>query len=88
MPGRAGNWGGSYLAIPKMSQHKKEAYDLVQWLTAPEQQAKLFQRIGNFPSSVPAIEKVADTKDPYFSGARSVRSSAAPPSRRRCRSSA
>ncbi len=69
MPGRAGNWGDSYLAIPQMSQHKKEAYDLVQWLTAPEQQAKLFQRIGNFPSSVPAIEKVADTKDPYFSGA-------------------
>lgn len=69
MPGVAGNWGGSYLAIPKAAEHKKEAYDLIAWLTAPEQQAKLFTKIGNFPSSVPAIEKVADTKDPYFSNA-------------------
>ncbi|MFB8086132.1 extracellular solute-binding protein [Streptomyces sp. NPDC055992] len=69
MPGVAGNWGGSYLSIPKAAKHKKEAYELIEWLTAPEQQAKLFNKIGNFPSSVPAIAKVADTKDPYFSGA-------------------
>ncbi|MER6677517.1 extracellular solute-binding protein [Streptomyces sp. NPDC000983] len=69
MPGRAGNWGGAYLSIPKAAQHKKEAYELIEWLTAPEQQAKLFNKIGNFPSSVPAIAAVADTKDPYFSNA-------------------
>ncbi|MER5889522.1 extracellular solute-binding protein [Streptomyces sp. NPDC001941] len=69
MPGRAGNWGGAYLSIPKAAKHKKEAYQLIEWLTAPEQQAKLFTKIGNFPSSVPAIAKVADTKDPYFSNA-------------------
>ncbi|MGW1069531.1 ABC transporter substrate-binding protein [Streptomyces aureus] len=69
LPGRAGNWGGSYLSIPRMSPHKKEAYELIKWLTAPEQQTKLFQKVGNFPSSIPAIEKVADTKDPYFSNA-------------------
>lgn len=69
LPGGAGNWGGSYLTIPRAAKHKKEAYELIQWLTAPEQQAKLFQKQGNFPSSTGAIEKVADAKDPYFSQA-------------------
>lgn len=65
----AGNWGGSYLAIPRAAKHKKEAYELIQWLTAPEQQAKLFTKQGNFPSSTGAIAKVAAAKDPYFSDA-------------------
>ncbi|MGN9790179.1 ABC transporter substrate-binding protein [Streptomyces sp. OZ13] len=69
LPGGAGNWGGSYLSVPRAAKHKKEAYELIQWLTAPEQQAKLFQKQGNFPSSTGAIEKVAGATDPYFSGA-------------------
>jgi cellobiose transport system substrate-binding protein len=69
LPGGAGNWGGSYLSIPRAAKHKKEAYELIQWLTAPEQQAKLFQKQGNFPSATGAIAKVADAKDPYFTNA-------------------
>ncbi|WP_031003796.1 extracellular solute-binding protein [Streptomyces sp. NRRL F-5727] len=69
LPGGAGNWGGSYLAVPRAAQHKKEAYELIKWLTAPEQQAKIFAKQGNFPSSTGAIAEVADTTDPYFSGA-------------------
>ncbi|MCX5394817.1 extracellular solute-binding protein [Streptomyces sp. NBC_00094] len=69
LPGGAGNWGGSYLAVPRAAQHKKEAYELVAWLTAPEQQVRLFEKQGNFPSSTGAIEKVAAAKDPYFSNA-------------------
>ncbi|GAA2459253.1 MULTISPECIES: ABC transporter substrate-binding protein [Streptomyces] len=69
LPGGAGNWGGSYLSVPRAAKHKKEAYDLIQWLTAPEQQARLFEKQGNFPSSTGAIAKVADATDPYFSGA-------------------
>ncbi|WP_240135536.1 ABC transporter substrate-binding protein [Streptomyces sp. MUM 178J] len=69
LPGGAGNWGGSYLAVPKAAKNKKEAYELVKWLTAPEQQAKLFQKQGNFPSSTGAIDQVADATDPYFNGA-------------------
>ncbi|WP_406065011.1 extracellular solute-binding protein [Streptomyces sp. NBC_01077] len=69
LPGGAGNWGGSYLAVPKAAKHKKEAYELVKWLTAPEQQTKLFQKQGNFPSATGAIEKVAGAKDPFFSDA-------------------
>lgn len=69
LPGGAGNWGGSYLSIPRAAKHKKEAYELIAWLTAPEQQAKLFRKQGNFPSATGAIDQVADAKDPYFSGA-------------------
>ncbi|MFF8835407.1 ABC transporter substrate-binding protein [Streptomyces sp. NPDC015130] len=69
LPGGAGNWGGSYLAVPRAAQHKKEAYELIKWLTAPEQQARLFEKQGNFPSSTGAIEKVAAATDPYFSDA-------------------
>ncbi|MFD4020120.1 ABC transporter substrate-binding protein [Streptomyces sindenensis] len=69
LPGGAGNWGGSYLSIPRAAKHKEEAYKLIEWLTAPEQQAKVFQKQGNFPSSTGAIEKIADAKDAYFSGA-------------------
>ncbi|HET6357254.1 extracellular solute-binding protein [Streptomyces sp.] len=69
LPEGPGNWGGSYLSIPRAAEHKKEAYELIQWLTAPEQQAKLFTKQGNFPSSTGAIAKVAAAKDPYFSDA-------------------
>nr|WSX53545.1 extracellular solute-binding protein [Streptomyces sp. NBC_00974] len=69
LPGGAGNWGGSYLAVPRAAQHKKEAAELVTWLTAAEQQTKLFRKQGNFPSAVKAIGQVSDAKDPYFSDA-------------------
>jgi cellobiose transport system substrate-binding protein len=69
LPGGAGNWGGSYLAIPKGSAHAKEAFALVKWLTAKEQEAKLFTKQGSFPSNLGAISTVKDVKDPYFSDA-------------------
>ncbi|WP_436788720.1 ABC transporter substrate-binding protein [Yinghuangia sp. YIM S10712] len=68
-PGATGNWGGSYLAIPKGAKHPKEAYDLLQWLTAKEQQVKLFEKRGSFPSRTTAISQVAGTTDPYFNNA-------------------
>ncbi|MFK0224951.1 extracellular solute-binding protein [Streptomyces sp. NPDC090303] len=69
LPGGAGNWGGSYLAVPKAARHKKEAYELIKWLTAPEQQTRLFEKQGNFPSATGAIAKVSGAKDAYFSDA-------------------
>jgi cellobiose transport system substrate-binding protein len=70
LPGGAGgNWGGSYLAIPESSQHKTEAAELIAWLTAPEQQAQLFAKVGNFPSTKEGISQVAGTTDPYFNNA-------------------
>ncbi|MGD9530628.1 MAG: extracellular solute-binding protein, partial [Pseudonocardia sp.] len=67
--GKGGNWGGSYLAIPAVSEHKAEAAELIAWLTAPEQQARIFEAVGNFPSRTAAIASVAGATDPYFSGA-------------------
>ncbi len=54
-PGGTGNWGGSYLAVPTVSKHIPQAVDLAKWLTAPEQQVKLFLKQGSFPSSTKAI---------------------------------
>src|SRR5690606_17035261 len=38
VPGGSGNRGGSYLAIPAQTEHARAAYQLAEWLTAPEQQ--------------------------------------------------
>ena len=67
--GQGGNWGGAYLGIPEVSQNKEEAAKLIAWLTAPEQQAKVFNEVGNFPSTTEAIDAVAGTTDPYFNNA-------------------
>jgi len=72
VPGpNAANWGGSYLAIPKNSQHPNEAYELVKWLTAAPQQVTLFKKGGNFPSnSVAAADPaVSGYAEPYFNNA-------------------
>lgn len=70
MPGGAGNWGGSYLTIPKESKHPQEAYDFIQWLVAPEQQLKSFKDMGLFPSAPSVYEapEFKDYKDEYFGG--------------------
>ena len=48
---KSGNWGGSFLTVPKSGKHAKEAAALAAWLTAPAQQAKLFAVQGSFPSA-------------------------------------
>lgn len=70
-PGGTGNWGGSYLAVPKTSKHIAEAVALAEWLTAPAQQVKLFIKQGSFPSSSVAAQdpQVANATDPYFNNA-------------------
>ncbi|GAA1244135.1 extracellular solute-binding protein [Kitasatospora nipponensis] len=64
----AGNWGGSFLAVPSSGAHVAAAEALVAWLTAPEQQAKVFQKVGNIPSNQGAysLPGVADFKNPYI----------------------
>ncbi|MDT9695346.1 ABC transporter substrate-binding protein [Streptomyces sp. P17] len=68
---KGANWGGSFLGVVEKSPVKEEAKKLVAWLTAPEQQAHIFKKIGNIPSSQEALES-ADVKDAtseYFSKA-------------------
>ncbi|PPA71020.1 ABC transporter substrate-binding protein [Jeotgalibacillus proteolyticus] len=70
MPEKAGNWGGSYIAIPKESKHPEEAYEFVEWLVAPERQLQSFNDSGMFPSA-PAVyseESFLNTSDEYFGG--------------------
>lgn len=68
---KGANWGGSFLGVMEKSPVKDEAQKLVGWLTAPEQQAKLFKDIGNFPSSKQALaaSEVSGAKSDYFNGA-------------------
>jgi len=71
IPNGGGNWGGSYLAVPKASKHQKEAYELAKWLTAPEQQVTMWTKQQHFPSSSAAASNpaVAGATDAYFAGA-------------------
>lgn len=71
VPGGAGNWGGSWLTVPKQSAHPREAYALAAWLTAPEQQLRVFTETGNLPS-VPKLyddPAVTSFRNPFFSDA-------------------
>ena len=71
IPGDGGNWGGSYLAIPAASENHEEAYALLEWLTAPEQQITMWTDAQHFPSSSTAAADgaVAAATDEYFSNA-------------------
>jgi cellobiose transport system substrate-binding protein len=68
---KPGNWGGSFLVVPKTGRNKAEAAKLAAWLTAPEQQARLFARRGNFPGAKAAysLPAVAGAVHPYFGDA-------------------
>src|SRR5690625_1697022 len=70
IPEGAGNWGGSFLAIPKESDHPEEAFAFISWLTSPEIQLKSFTNNGLFPSTpwVYDDEEFLATTDEYFSG--------------------
>ncbi|OEV02817.1 extracellular solute-binding protein [Streptomyces oceani] len=65
------NWGGSFLTVPASGPHQEEATKLATWLTAPEQQAKLFAEQASFPSSSAAYElpEVKDATHDYFGDA-------------------
>ncbi|BFV56455.1 extracellular solute-binding protein [Kitasatospora sp. CMC57] len=64
----AGNWGGSFLAVPASGKHVAQAQALAVWLTAPEQQAKVFQKVGNIPANQKAytLPGVTDFTNPYI----------------------
>jgi cellobiose transport system substrate-binding protein len=70
-PGGGGNWGGSYLTVPKQSAHPDQAKALANWLTAPEQQLKAFAAKGTFPSQKEALSspELAGKTDPFFNNA-------------------
>jgi cellobiose transport system substrate-binding protein len=70
-PGTGGNWGGSFLAVPKQSSHQDEAADLVKFLTSPSSLAAIFKQTGNLPSQTALLKSrpVQNFKNPFFSNA-------------------
>ncbi|MEN0642204.1 extracellular solute-binding protein [Alkalicoccobacillus gibsonii] len=71
IPEGSGNMGGSFLTVPKESKHPQEAYDLIEWVLAPEQQLTVFRELGNFPStpSVYDSEELVNFTSEYFNDA-------------------
>lgn len=63
IPGKGGNWGGSYLAVPEQGTHKKEAFELVKYLTGKEGEIAEYKAVGALPSNLQALD------DPAVSGA-------------------
>ncbi|MBL7497283.1 extracellular solute-binding protein [Frankia sp. CNm7] len=71
VPGSGGNWGGSWLVVPSQSKNKDLAAELVDFLTLPENQIKVFKAIGNMPSTVEAINdpSVQSFTEPFLNDA-------------------
>ena len=68
IPGGAGNRGGTWLSVPSQSNHPEEAYALIEWLTAPEQQLRLYEQEGILPATPSVYEEdtFMNTTDPFF----------------------
>jgi cellobiose transport system substrate-binding protein len=71
VPGNGGNWGGSYLAVPKQGKHQAEAIELAKFLTSAKGQIGAFKAKGPLPSSPQALDDpaIASATNPYFSAA-------------------
>ncbi|QSB15346.1 extracellular solute-binding protein [Natronosporangium hydrolyticum] len=71
VPGGAGNMGGAHLTLPAQGDHPEEAYAFIEWLTEPEQQLRVFQETGNFPSTPELYDDPALTEfsKEYFNDA-------------------
>jgi cellobiose transport system substrate-binding protein len=71
VPVSGGSWGGSFLTVPKQSQHQAEAADLVKFLTSPASELYVFKHTGNLPSEIPLLNSkaVQSFRNPFFSNA-------------------
>ncbi|WBB74263.1 extracellular solute-binding protein [Micromonospora sp. WMMD1128] len=71
IPGDGGNWGGSFLAVPKQSKHQAEAIELAKFLTSAKGQIGAFKAKGPLPSSPQALADpaIVDSTNAYFSEA-------------------
>jgi cellobiose transport system substrate-binding protein len=71
IPGGSGNWGGSYLAIPKRAKNAKAAWNYIAEMQSPEGQLDNFLSKGNLPTtpSIYTDPRLLERTDPFFSGA-------------------
>ncbi|MEO3810191.1 extracellular solute-binding protein [Sphaerisporangium sp. B11E5] len=71
IPGGAGNWGGSYLAIPKNAKNPQAAWRYITATQSPSAQLAHFVKVGSLPTT-PSVFKdpqLTGKKDPFFSDA-------------------
>jgi cellobiose transport system substrate-binding protein len=71
IPVGSGNWGGSYLAIPKRAKNAEAAWNYIKEMQSPEGQLDNFLSKGNLPTtpSVYTDPRLLEKTDPFFSGA-------------------
>ncbi|MBB6472604.1 ABC transporter substrate-binding protein [Sphaerisporangium rubeum] len=71
IPGGAGNWGGSYLAIPKRAKNPKAAWEYISSTQSPQGQLQHFTEAGSLPTtpSVYKDPKLTSVKEPFFNDA-------------------
>lgn len=71
IPGGSGNWGGSYLAIPKRAKNPQAAWNYITEMQSPEGQLENFLTKGNLPTtpSVYSDARLVEKTDPFFSNA-------------------
>lgn len=71
IPGKGGNWGGSYLAIPQQSTHKTQAFALLKYLTGKQGELAEYAAVGAMPSNVQALDdpKFSASTNAYFNNA-------------------
>lgn len=50
LPEGAGNWGGSFITLPKEGKHPEEAYAFIEWMVNKNNQIKSFTSKGLMPS--------------------------------------
>lgn len=70
IPEGAGNWGGSFLTLPKEGKHPQEAYEFISWLVNKENQLKSFKSNTLMPSIPELYTDTAftDFTSDFFSG--------------------
>ncbi|MEV6967017.1 extracellular solute-binding protein [Hamadaea sp. NPDC051192] len=71
IPGGAGNWGGSYLAVPKRAKNPKAAWAYIAEMQSPSGQLAHFLQQGALPTtpSVYSDPQLIAKTDPFFSNA-------------------
>ncbi|MER6824879.1 extracellular solute-binding protein [Streptosporangium sp. NPDC000563] len=71
IPGGSGNWGGSFLAIPKNAKNPKAAWEYIATMQSPQGQLEHFSEARSLPAtpSVYQDPKLTSAKDEFFSGA-------------------
>ena len=71
IPGGSGNWGGSFLAIPKRAKNSKAAWNYISEMQSPKGQLEHFLMQGSLPTtpSVYTDPQLVGKTDPFFSNA-------------------